>query len=63
MLLIHGEADSVVPVRQSRELARVVGPTCQSYFLPGVEHVGAYGRQPAGYIAAVDRFFDRNLAR
>jgi pimeloyl-ACP methyl ester carboxylesterase len=63
MLLIHGEADSIVPVRQSRELAKVVGPTCQAVFLPGVEHVGAYSRQPGRYIATVDRFFDRNLAR
>ena len=63
MLLIHGEADSIVPVQQSRRLAQVVGPTCQSVFLPGVEHVGAYNRQPGRYIAAVDRFFDRTLAR
>ena len=62
MLLIHGEADSVVPVNQSKRLAQVVGPTCQAIFLPGVEHVGAYNRQPNRYIAAVDRFFDRNLA-
>jgi uncharacterized protein len=62
MLLIHGEADSIVPVLQSRKIAEVVGPTCQSFFLPGVEHVGAYSRQPDRYIAAVGRFFDRNLA-
>ncbi len=63
MLLIHGEADSIVPVYQARQIARVVGPSCQSYFLPGVEHVGAYNRQRSRYIAAVNRFFDRNLAR
>jgi len=62
MLLIHGEADSIVPVYQSRQIARVVGPTCEARFLPGVEHVGAYRLQPDRYIAAVDRFFDRNLA-
>ena len=63
MLLIHGEADSIVPVQQARQIAKVVGPTCQSVFLPGVEHVGAYNRQPDRYIATVDRFFNRNLAR
>lgn len=63
MLLIHGEADSIVPVVQARQIARVVGPSCKAMTLPGVEHVGAYSRYPVGYIAAVDRFFDRNLAR
>jgi pimeloyl-ACP methyl ester carboxylesterase len=61
MLLIHGEADSVVPVQQSRQIAQIVGPSCRAVFLPGVEHVGAYRTQPDRYIAAVDRFFDRNL--
>ena len=62
MLLIHGEADSIVPVTQARQIAKVVGPTCQTVILPGVEHVGAYNKAPGRYIAAVDRFFDRNLA-
>ncbi len=63
MLLIHGEADSVVPVAQARQIARAIGPSCQAVILPGVEHVGAYNRSPGRYIAAVDGFFDRNLSR
>jgi alpha-beta hydrolase superfamily lysophospholipase len=63
ILLIHGEADSIVPVNQARQIARAIGPTCQAVTLPGVEHVGAYNRYPTGYIATVDRFFDRNLGR
>ena len=62
LLLFHGEADSIVPVAQARQIARAIGPTCQSVILPGVEHVGAYNRAPRRYIASVDRFFDRNLA-
>ena len=62
MLLFHGEADSIVPVAQARQIARTIGPTCQVVILPGVEHVGSYNRGPGRYIAAVDRFFDRNLA-
>ena len=62
MLLIHGEADSVVPVSQARQIADNAGPTCRALYLPGVEHVAAYRRQPDRYIAAVDRFFDRNLS-
>jgi uncharacterized protein len=62
MLLIHGEADSIVPVKQARQIAGTIGPDCQTVILPGVEHVGAYNQAPSRYIAAVDRFFDRNLA-
>lgn len=61
VLLFHGEADSVVPVAQSRRLARVLGPSCRAYVLPGVEHVSAYGRHRDRYVATVDAFFRRNL--
>ena len=63
LLLIHGEADSIVPVDQARRIARAIGPTCQAVTLPGVEHVGAYVTDPARYVAAVDRFFNRALRR
>ena len=63
LLLIHGEADSVVPVQQARQIARAAGKSCQSVILPGVGHVDAYKLAPRRYIAAVDRFFDRNLSR
>ena len=63
MLLFHGEDDSIVPVSQARQIASMIGPTCQAVILPGVEHVGAYNRAPGRYIAAVDGFFDRSLAR
>ncbi len=61
LLLIHGEADDVVPIRQARELAGVLGPTCRSFSLPGVRHVGAYRSDPEHYVATVDRFFARSL--
>ena len=63
MLLIHGEADTVVPVQQARQIARAIGPSCEAVTLPGVQHVGAYSAYPSGYISAVDRFFDHHLAR
>ncbi|WP_435016928.1 alpha/beta hydrolase [Tundrisphaera sp. TA3] len=61
MLLIHGEADTIVPVAQARQIARVAGTSCETIMLPGVPHVGAYRRDPARYVAAVGRFFDHNL--
>lgn len=62
LLLIHGEADSIVPVRHTRLIARAAGPRARAVTVPGVEHVEAYGRDPEGYIRVVDRFFRRNLA-
>jgi len=61
LLLIHGEADSIVPVGQARDLARAAGPSCRAVTLPGVEHVGAYHRDPGRYVAAVDGFLKAHL--
>jgi dipeptidyl aminopeptidase/acylaminoacyl peptidase len=62
LLLIHGEADTIVPVHQSRLLARAAGPACSTVTLPGVDHVEAYSRHRQDYVAAVDQFFTKNLA-
>jgi len=62
LLLIHGGADSTVPVRQARLIARAAGPSCQAVVLPGVEHTQAYRTDPEQYVAAVDTFFRHNLA-
>jgi len=62
LLLIHGEADSIVPVSQARSLAAAAGPWCQAVTLPGVEHVQAYDYDPERYVAAVDSFFNSHLS-
>ena len=61
VLLIHGEADTIVPVSQGRALARALGPPCRLVTLPGVEHVRAYRTNPASYVATIDRFYRRHL--
>lgn len=63
VLLIHGEADSTVPVEQARRLGRCLGATCETTILPGVEHVKAYESDPRRYVAQVGRFFRARLAR
>lgn len=63
LLLIHGEADSIVPVRHARALASALGPACEAILLPGVEHVRAFRSDKRGYVARVDGFFDEHLAR
>jgi len=61
LMLIHGEADSIVPVQQARALARALGPACLAVTLPGVDHVQAYRENPKRYVTAVDHFFNRYL--
>jgi pimeloyl-ACP methyl ester carboxylesterase len=61
LLVIHGEADTVVPVSQAKRLARAAGPWCRTVTLPGVEHVQAYDADPDRYVAAVDSFFTKHL--
>jgi dienelactone hydrolase len=57
LLVIHGSADSWVPVAHGRRLAGAYGPAAQVYFVPGADHVGSYQRDPAGYLSRVTAFF------
>lgn len=61
LLLIHGEADSIVPVRQARQIALAVGASCETLWLPGVEHVEGYRSDPERYVAFVDAFLRRHM--
>ena len=61
LLVIHGEADSIVPVGQARRIGTAAGKNCRTLTLPGVEHVAAYRAYPTNYVATVDRFFHKNL--
>jgi uncharacterized protein len=63
MLLIHGDADTIVPVSQAQTLARTAGPACQAITVHGVQHVEAYDSDPEQYVATVDRFFSKHLKR
>jgi len=62
LLLIHGEADSIVPVSQARSLARAIGGSCLTMILPGVDHNQAYRSDPQSYVAVIERFFREHLA-
>jgi pimeloyl-ACP methyl ester carboxylesterase len=56
VLLIHGEADAMVPVNDSRELAAAL-PHSALHLIPGAGHVPTM-THPADVAAAIDRFFD-----
>jgi pimeloyl-ACP methyl ester carboxylesterase len=62
LLLIHGESDSIVPVRQARRIAEAAGTSCKTLTLPGVEHVQAYQTDPLGYVARIESFFRDHLS-
>jgi pimeloyl-ACP methyl ester carboxylesterase len=38
MLLVHGEADQLVPVEESRSIAARAGPSCRLEVIPGMGH-------------------------
>jgi dipeptidyl aminopeptidase/acylaminoacyl peptidase len=63
IFIIHGEADSLVPVEHARRIFSVIEdqPGNEIWLLPGVGHVDAYQSAPDEYIRRVVAFFDREL--
>ena len=63
IFVIHGEADSLVPVEHAKRIFAVKAnqPGNEIWLLPGVGHVDAYQSAPEEYIARVVAFFDREL--
>jgi len=62
ILLIHGDADSTVPIRDAYRLRQALGERCDLVVRPGVEHVEAYKEDRRGYVSRLDRFFRGSLA-
>ena len=61
-VVIHGRADSQVPVRAGQRMAVAAGDALlDAHFLEGVEHVAAYAADPAWYVETVCRALDRML--
>ena len=59
LLVIHGEADTMIPVTNGHTLAAAYGSKVESYFVPGAEHVGSYPANPEAYLSHLTAFFDR----
>ncbi len=60
LMLVHGQADSLVPVSHARVLA-AAAPWAGVWLLEGVEHAGAYQDDPESYTLRVTEFFDEAL--
>src|SRR5215510_5456517 len=57
VLLIHGTADTNIPIRHSRELRALRPGATELWEVPGAEHVDSIGRDPDGYAQHVISFF------
>jgi pimeloyl-ACP methyl ester carboxylesterase len=59
LLIIHGEADTLVPVAHARRLAAAYGQRAETFLVPGAEHVGAFKAGTVEYLQRLDDFFHR----
>jgi pimeloyl-ACP methyl ester carboxylesterase len=59
LLIIHGEADTLVPVSHARRIAAAYGQRAETFFVPGAEHVGAFKAEAGVYLKRLDDFFHR----
>jgi pimeloyl-ACP methyl ester carboxylesterase len=56
LLLIHGEADTTVPISASRRLAALAGPAAELWVVPGAGHKGSHAAAEEDYERRVTDF-------
>ncbi|MEP7188099.1 MAG: alpha/beta hydrolase [Roseiflexaceae bacterium] len=61
LLLIHGAADSLIPVSHAHELFAAAREPKQRWIVEGAEHCGAYFADRTGYVARTAKFFEQYL--
>lgn len=62
LLVIHGTADTTFDVENARLIHAAASGPRDLWILDGVEHTGAYGRDPSGFVNRLDSFFTSGLA-
>lgn len=60
LLIIHGEADQLIPIRHAYAL-HTADPQSELWVLPGVRHAASFVREPDAYVEHVATFFARSL--
>ncbi len=63
VLIIHGQQDSVVNPRDAQRLYAAAQEPKELWLLPNAEHCGAYFADRQAYVAKIETFFHRSLAR
>jgi len=61
ILLIHGDADPIVPAQHARSLKLAAGDQADLWEPHSDRHAGVYLDDPRGYLDRVAEFFGRNL--
>jgi uncharacterized protein len=61
LLLIHGAADSLIPVSHAHELFDAAREPKQCWIVEEAEHCGAYFADRSGYVARAAAFFEQYL--
>jgi pimeloyl-ACP methyl ester carboxylesterase len=61
ILLIHGDADPVIPAQHARTLKEAAGDSAELWESHSDRHAGVYFVDPQGYIDKVQEFFDCHL--
>jgi pimeloyl-ACP methyl ester carboxylesterase len=61
VLLIHGDADPVIPAGHARKLKQSAGGRAELWECHSARHAGAYFLDPQAYVGRVRVFFDRHL--
>jgi fermentation-respiration switch protein FrsA (DUF1100 family) len=56
LLLIHGDADTTVPIADGRRLAAAAGPGTEHWVVPGADHGRAHATDGEAYEARVTTF-------
>jgi pimeloyl-ACP methyl ester carboxylesterase len=56
LLVIHGEADTLIPVIHGRRIAARYGPGVQTLFVSGAKHTAAYSVAPQTYLSKLLAF-------
>ena len=59
ILLIHGDADGLVPFRMRAELEAAATASLETWTIPGSDHNGTFDLGGAEYVRRVREFFDR----
>lgn len=62
LLLIHGDADGLIPVEHAHTLFAAAREPKELWIVPGVDHCGAYFANRAAYIERAAGFFEQHLA-
>ena len=63
VLIIHGQNDSVVDPRDAQRLYAAAREPKELWLIPEADHCGAYFADRQAYVAKIDAFFRRSLAR